>query len=396
MAIFYELSQHGMSHAHFTRAFVQMVAHALPDEPLTIYARQSHLDSAFSDPDPVLDHRLIQHPYLAPPDTAGFWAKTRHMLRFIRATYAPVRSARPHVVFLTGEPSHVLAAKLFRMMMPGFRCHLVLHGDIHSLRLPRSRNPLTRLKDYHAAISLGRHRDVRFIALETHIRTNIELAVPGSAEFVDVVRHPCMPVEVDWKRMETTASELRFGLLGIAGKSKGLDVYSRLALKASRGLRRRAQFRLIGKLQSGNDDLDLSGISGPLPFSKDWIPRPLFDEELARLHYVALPYNMDYYGLSASGVLLDVLRWRKPVIAFETPVLRELVDRFGEIGYLCQTEDDMAEVVNDLLENFDPERYDRQRRNLDAAYLSRLPDVAAEDYLNLGGVTPAGGELRVA
>jgi glycosyltransferase involved in cell wall biosynthesis len=89
---------------------------------------------------------------------------------------------------------------------------------------------------------------------------------------------------------------------------------------------------------------------------------------------------MDYYGLSASGVLLDVLRWRKPVVAFDTPVVRELAERFGDIGYICADEDEMAAVVQRLLAGHDPQRYQAQRRNLDAAYRSRLPDAAALEY----------------
>ena len=155
-------------------------------------------------------------------------------------------------------------------------------------------------------------------------------------------------------------------------------------------------FRLIGKLQGGSEQLDLSGISGPLPISTEWLPREVFDDELARLHYVVLPYNMDYYGLSASGVLLDVLRWRTPVIAFDTPVMRELGQRFGDIGHICSTEDEMAVVLNGVLGGFDAARYERQRRNLDAAYRSRLPDAAAAEYLQMRGQWSPRPQMKAA
>lgn len=381
MVLFYELTQQGMSHAPFTRAFVQMVAQACPDEELVVYGQPSHLECALGEPDPMFEGRLTTRPYTPPSvHPRDFWQLMTSALSFLHKTYGPLRDQQPQVIFLTGQPHHIWAAKLYRMATPGFRCHLVLHGDIHSIRGPRPRNPLARMRDYVTAIGRFNHPDVRLIALETHIRTNVGAAVSGSLDFIDVIRHPCMPAEVDWQSAIPSDATLRFGLLGIAGKSKGLDVFARLALRAERDRPRRAEFRLIGKLQNSAEQLDLSGISGPLPFSKEWLPREVFDDELSRLHYVVLPYNMDYYGLSASGVLLDVLRWRKPIVAFDTPVVRELAERFGDIGYICATEDEMAAAVNHLLTGFDPQRYQSQRRNLDAAYRSRLPESAAHEY----------------
>jgi glycosyltransferase involved in cell wall biosynthesis len=397
MVLFYELTQYGMSHVPFTRAFVQMVAHAYPEKSLTIYGQASHLEAAFGEPDPLLDKRLLCLPYTPPsPRPDDFWQLTMDTLRFLRKTYGPLREQKPQVIFLTGQPHHIWAAKLYRMMTPGFRCHLVLHGDIHSIRAPRARNPLVRMRAYTTSLAYCNHPDIRLIALESHIRTNVDLAIPGTAPYIDVLHHPCVPAAFDWQAPSIANDELRFGLLGIAGKSKGLDVFARLALHASGTQQRCAQFRLVGKLQGDSEQLDLSGISGPLPFSKEWLPREVFDDEIARLHYVVLPYNMDYYGLSASGVLLDVLRWRKPVIAFDTPVIRELAERFGDIGYICTSEDDMAAAVNGLLAGFDAARYERQRRNLDAAYRSRLPDAAAEEYLSMQGAWTVGARLKAA
>lgn len=384
MVLFYELTQYGMSHAPFTRAFVEMVAHACPGEPITIYGQPSHLEAAFAEPSAVLDGRLTQLPYHTPsPHPRDFWKLMTDTLRLLRKTYGPLRGQQPQVIFLTGQPHHIWAAKLYRMMTPGFRCHLVLHGDVVGIRYPRSRNPLVRLRDYTTAIGRGNHPDVRLLALETHIRDNIGAEVPGSGSVIDVVRHPCMPAETAWQTPNPAGEALRFGLLGIAGKSKGLDVYARLALGARRDLARSPEFRLVGRLQNASEQLDLSGISGPLPFSQKWLPREVFDSELARLHYVILPYDMEYYGLSASGVLLDVLRWRRPVIAFDTPVMRELVERFGDIGTICRDEAGMAAAIDTLLTGFDPARYAQQQRNLDAAYRSRLPDAAASEYLAL-------------
>lgn len=381
MIFIYELVQTGVSHGPFTRAFLQTIACAFPNDDMTVFARASHLAAVLDAADPVLDGRLNKVAYQAPdvPHSA-FWRRMHATFRFLRQTYAPVANQRPQVIFFSTEPHHIWAVRLFKLFQPGFRCHMVLHGDINSIKNPRSRNPLHRMLDYSTALGKLNQPDLRFIVLENHIRTNLAKLMPATTNVVDVVRHPCLPDSADWQDFQALPGRLRFGLLGIAGRSKGLDVFSRVAKSASADAPYRGDFRLVGKVQAGNEALDMSGISGPLPFSPEWLPREVFDSEISALHYVILPYNMEYYGLSASGVLQDVLRLRKPVIAFDTPVIRELVDHFGDIGHICANEEEMAGAVNDLLHHFDAQRYAQQRRNVDAAYRSRLPDAAAAEF----------------
>jgi glycosyltransferase involved in cell wall biosynthesis len=384
MIFIYELVQDGISHEHFTRVFVQTVAHAFPNEDITFFARAAHLAAVFNAPDQALERRLTKIAYEAPKvPHAAFWRRLMATFQFLRKTYSPVAKMQPQVVFLSTEPHHIWAVRLFKLYQPNFRCHMVLHGDINSVKNPRSRNPYHRARDYSTALGTLNRTDVRFIVLENHIRTNLAALLPATAAVTDVVPLPCIADNADWRDFHPVPGRLRFGLLGIAGRSKGLDVFARLAKTAPQNATHRAEFRLIGKVQAGNESLDLSGISGPLPFSPEWLPREVFDRETADLHYVILPYNMEYYGLSASGVLLDVLRFRKPVIAFDTPVMRDLVERFGDIGEICANEEEMACAVAHLLANFDAERYARQRSNVDAAYHSRLPEAVASDYAQI-------------
>jgi hypothetical protein len=177
---------------------------------------------------------------------------------------------------------------------------------------------------------------------------------------------------------------MRFGLVGIAGRAKGLDVFARLARQMMVDAPEAAEFRLVGKLQPNTAGIDLSGISGPRPFTAEWLPRPVFEQEIAALRYIVLPYDKDYYALSASGVLLDALRWRKPIIAFRTPPLLELEARFGEIGHLCDSEAEMLAILSGLIGSEDGgARYEAQCSNLDAAYRSRLPAAIADEYVGV-------------
>jgi hypothetical protein len=382
MIVLYDSVQLHMSHAPFTRAFARIVAHACPGRRIVIRARGSHLRAAFAEPDKVLDGRLVQQPM----EEGGPGPYIRYVLRFLRETCGG--DDPPLVVFLSTQPMDVWAAKLFRRWQPRFRCHMVLHGDLGRIRQPRSRHPLHRLADLRGSMAFANHRDVRFLVLEPHIADALAAELPSVANVVDAIHHPCLPADTPW---QDAPPPPRFGLVGIAGRAKGLDVFARLARQVTDG----AEFRLVGKLQPGWEGLDLGGISGPLPFSTEWLPRDVFERELAALRYIVLPYDMGYYALSASGVLLDALRWRKPVIAFRTPVIDEFSQRFGDIGHVC---DDEAQMLAVLRGGFDADRYAAQRQNLDAAYRSRLPEAVAGEYAALlrarwGGFADALGAM---
>lgn len=372
MIFLYDNIQTSVSHAPFTRSFTEVVAKIWPDKILLIFARKSHLQEAFRDitnnPNVRLSQELLSE--------HGVNQTIGDTLRFLMDCRRRACRRSLHVVFLTAFPSHIWACKLFRRWHDDFSCHLVLHGDVGWIAKPRARHPYHRLMDFTASLAHANHANVRFVVLERHIAESITAIIPAVAPYIDVVRHPCAPVDIDWQGHPLPGSRLRLGLLGIAGPAKGLDVFARLARQAASPS---AEFRLIGKMQPGWHNLDLGGISGPLPFSEQWLPRDVFESELAALHYVVLPYNLNYYAFAASGVLLDALAWRKPFIALRTPVLVELAGRFGDIGHICANEQEMLVTVRELQKGFDVQQYQTQRRNLDAAYHSRLSDAVAAE-----------------
>ncbi len=373
-----DTTQIGESHAPFTRAFTRLVGLAFPDQELVLRARASHLQVAFAQPDPVLTRRLSLEPIAEDAPTSI--AASISLLLDVRR-----RAGRGcHlVIFLTGRPADIWAAKLMRRVDPGLRCHLVMHGDVNSITKPRSRHPLRRLGDYRGSIGYARHPDVRLIALEAHVRASIEAVLPAAAGQIDVLPHPCVPTDAPWHLRQRPGAPLRFGLIGIAGRSKGLDVFARVARRVVDAVGAAVDFRVVGKFQPGWQALDLEAISGPRPFAETWLPAEVFEREVAALDYIILPYDMRYYAFAASGVMLDVLRTRTPVICFHNPAIADVAARHGDIGHVCADEDEIVAVVMSLVTAVDPSRYRAQQMNLDAAYRDRLPDALATAYHDL-------------
>ena len=106
------------------------------------------------------------------------------------------------------------------------------------------------------------------------------------------------------------------------------------------------EFHAVGNVHRELAHEDQSILAQPLAH---WpLARRDFVQAVAKLHYVVLPYQGDYYRLSASGTLVDALRFGKPIISTNFPFVRALFDRFGDIGFLCDGEDGLGAILHQV------------------------------------------------
>jgi hypothetical protein len=116
------------------------------------------------------------------------------------------------------------------------------------------------------------------------------------------------------------------------------------------------------------------------PPSTAHLSRAEFTARLAALHYVFLPIREGYYNLSASGAFLDAMTWAKPVIARALPIVTPHFRRFGDIGYLCDSDADMRSAVETIVTEMDTARYARQVAAMQTLRAARTPAALAGTY----------------
>ncbi len=91
--------------------------------------------------------------------------------------------------------------------------------------------------------------------------------------------------------------------------------------------------------------------------------------------YITYPHN-----LSASGALLDAMTWATPVIARVLPIVTPHFRRFGDIGYLCDSDAAMRTTVETIPTGMDADHYARQVAAMQALRAARTPAVLAGTY----------------
>jgi glycosyltransferase involved in cell wall biosynthesis len=88
------------------------------------------------------------------------------------------------------------------------------------------------------------------------------------------------------------------------------------------------------------------------------------DAYINMMDFCVFIYPSNYYLFTASGALLEALAHLKPVIALHNPYFDYVFSKMGGIGYLCDTFDEMAAVIKEIILSRDGGRYNAQRQNI--------------------------------
>jgi hypothetical protein len=385
MILVLEMIWAGTAHSVTNSAMIQTIANGFPEQQVRVLAEQSHLRELQSDPtlvrQPNVSFRAIStsRHFVYRPQIVSFRRGLRELWTLLSVLRNVPGKEPCLIVLLSATPTAIfLASALSRRLRRRIGVQVGLHGNLNDAFGWRSRNPLTRAIDLHAAL-IDRHRGrVRFLVLEQAIWRALAQRAAAAADATDVVPHPINPAEADSAEPQPLSMPLRIGLVGQATESKGITPFRQLASEFNQTLPDAVSFHLVGHPAAGADIQAFSVLREP---TATWrLSRGEFTERLRRLHYVCLPLESAYYELSASGALIDAINWLKPIIATPVPMIVDLFARFGDIGVLCNDLDDMRSAIDALARIPDQARYDSQVANLRRLRASRSPLALASIY----------------
>ena len=112
-----------------------------------------------------------------------------------------------------------------------------------------------------------------------------------------------------------------------------------------------------------------------------YISREVFDQKIKEIDYAVFLYAQDQFIFRASGTILDVINFTKPIIAMKHPFFDYLTSQVGNIGFLCANLDDMASLISRLAERDEVllAQYGQQQSNLHKFKQKHSIDSIAED-----------------
>jgi hypothetical protein len=256
------------------------------------------------------------------------------------------------------EIGFLILKLLLAFRYSSFRVVAVLHGVLATLvEFPRRR--LAALRGMRFVFRLPHPRQLSYLVFGPSILRSLRHLQPAAAQHTFAIDHP-----YGWTDRPTllppplTSNSILFGFLGVSGgRGKRFDRFAALAADIRR-LRLGARFTLVGHLNT-NEDLRRFGTLFP-----EASARPLSGDEFrlrarALTYAVALP-DPEIYRLTASASFLDSLSYVKPGIYLRNMYIEEYFKRMGDIGYLCDSEEELRQCILGIIDHFPAERYARQ------------------------------------
>jgi hypothetical protein len=369
-------------HVPVNAGILATIRAAYPSRTVSFFGEESHLNLIKE----LLGFEMAQsirwNKVTLPPRYSAFKTRLASDLKLINHVLSRTIDGG-HLLLTAGGPSTVLAIKaLLGLVHRGKKAQIILHGGIASLMGWRSRNPLVRAQDFKTALRVGGNRNIQYIVLEEPIRDELVRGLPFLTRCVEVLDHP-IPVNEGFEDSVQFKPPFQFGFLGLATEQKGFMKFVEIASEVGKRYPGRAEFHAIGRIHSDLKEKDMPAVQAlSTKPSEAALSRSDFAAAVSALHFVCLFFQGNHYELSPSGVLLDSVAWEKPVIGTESSLLKNLRERFGDIGYLCGN-GDLNVTVESIVRNGDPVRYRGQTRAVRKVKESRTPQALGRKYQEL-------------
>jgi len=367
----------GVEHAQYNAALILMGLLAFPQDRAIFFGEERHcnwvrtnLEAANSAAAERVEWRIIRLVQNEVPYLTG--TKDRISLYRLPLSVAKKMPARGVVYCSTAIKGLIILKMIMHLRDPKCPVLAVFHNQLPRL-LPYSHS-LFSPNQLRLMFSIPSPPSLKFVALGKPIYDNLlHLNKQLERQFVyfDLPR-----MEEKSRNDDSARKEITFGFFGVT-LNKGFERF----LLFSSGLMKEfpdVRFALIGYVNHplGRDEIlaQIENVSiQPMP------PRQYASAANGVRYAVGLA-DPDDYRLRASAAFLDALAFGKPGIYLRNPYIEYYFQKFGDIGYLCNSADEVEATAREICRSFPTERYQEQSNNCVRAAKTLQPEIIANDF----------------
>ncbi len=374
----FETECRGPEHESFNLAFIESLLLAKPGSTIQLYTRPSHWEHLA----PRLAQRALQ--VVAAPMDLGDDTKHVRLAVLLRTILARLLRLRLRlnkkrqldaVVFLSCNMRSFLVIKFIALLMPRIPMLVVFHGVLD--KLASSDQRWWSSDQLFQKLFRGRwSQNLSYVLLGASVARHVYatgLAPDGTCVILDhptIFRHYSRPLEIQ--------TPVVFGHAGYAHADKGFLTFLSLAeaFHFDDSLHGTAEFVVVGG--TDHQDKRVNASQRVRYATKGWpAPRHQYEAMFDSLTYSVFTYPSDAYRFRASGAVFDAMAFLTPIIALRNPYFEYIFDLSGDIGYLCDSPQELIERCRLVAIDFPRDTYARQVVNLQRAQQHFGPPVIA-------------------
>jgi hypothetical protein len=134
---------------------------------------------------------------------------------------------------------------------------------------------------------------------------------------------------------------------GLMNKNSHL-LYKIAELQSINILNRKVKFKQIGNVSK--EVLSYSNEHVEILNNNEFIPFEIFEKNIIEGDYFIYFFKENsLYDLCPSGTFFDAIKYNKPIISLRNPFFEYYFEKLGNIGYLCNSIEEMNDLINQLL-----------------------------------------------
>lgn len=356
MIIFAELQMQGDKHVHVNSGLLNIVKTSFDKQEVFVFCDNIHKDKllkyvVYSE---LLRFSTFVYTGVKELKKRSSLSKT---LRESFLAYKIFRTAKKNkaelIVFASAFPFTALSLNLFSKIFKQ-RIIVCLHGDLGVLSLKRNK-PTTVI--FRSAIKcFFKYRGLKTIVLfygKSIEEGLFKMFLDYKKKNVISIDHPYnydRQSNYDEPSLDNKVTVANIGT-GLMNKNSQL-LYRLTELQKNNIINNKIKFIQIGNVSK--EVLSYSNKYVEILNNNEFIPFEIFEENIKKADYFIYFFtNNSVYDLCPSGTFFDAIKYRKPIISLHNPFFDYYFKKLGNIGYLCDSIEEMDQIINSILEGKD-------------------------------------------
>lgn len=367
MIILIEPQCWGFEHATFNAAFLEMVSFAYPEENIEYQGEKSQIDCIRN----ILEQyhakspkRIIWKEISIPSRNETGWLRFfkewKHYGNFLK--YAVCQNTNK-VFFTSVTNTGILVLKLkFRKYQTSLSIIAVMHGFLYTLVGKWPKKPWNWPLSLRIVIKLPQKNNLKYLVLGKSIYQSVEKVQPQIISHFRFIDIPTFQYDdsPDGFKLISSPVKLIFGFIGVGNKTKGISSFARFA-KNYHGLGKNIEFLLVGYLSTWRDSADYSFVSG---ISEQPLTMEEYKRRAQSITYNINTSNPEHYRFGGCSSFIDALFFGKPGVYLRNNFIEYYFSVMGDIGYLCDSYEEMLTTISQIIDEFPLSRYNKQVENI--------------------------------
>lgn len=361
-----------VEHSLGNAAFLHLLKELYPSDKIIFYADKSHLNVVRN----ITLLNDIEYVEIKIPQK-GLGNIKRFKSEFTLAQKI-LRNARNNevnkILFTSFTTPGLVSLKFLLLFYYKTKVSLVPHSILENLYKRKFNNINDYVFNFNFWFKNFNTNRVQYLILGKSIEVNLFNIVPHISKYTSCFDLPYLYSNSN--NVEINNVNKIFGYLGSLSTYKGGESFLKLANNHYNNLVYKPKFQVIGRVLSESLNKSIGDNVQIISPTID-LTRTEFDLHLSKIDYCVFCFSSSSYKLRASGTIFDSISYLKPIISLRNDFFEYYFNKFGDIGYLCESIKEMEQVIYLILNGKQEQRYLLQVENL----------KNARKYLNIQNIS---------